>query len=57
MLGGLGRERFDPGNDRDARAQFRRQDLQAFVGSGLLLVGMLTNVAFGMFPNVLHYES
>ena len=31
----------------------RRQDLQAFLASGLHLVGMLTSVAFGMFPNVL----
>jgi cytochrome d ubiquinol oxidase subunit II len=32
---------------------FRRQDLQAFLASGLYLVGMLTSVAFGVFPNVL----
>jgi cytochrome bd ubiquinol oxidase subunit II len=31
----------------------RRQDMQAFLASGLSLVGMLTSVAFGMFPNVL----
>jgi cytochrome d ubiquinol oxidase subunit II len=31
----------------------RRQDLQAFLASGLHLVGMLTSVAFGVFPNVL----
>jgi cytochrome d ubiquinol oxidase subunit II len=31
----------------------RRQDLQAFLASGLALVGMLTSAAFGMFPNVL----
>jgi cytochrome d ubiquinol oxidase subunit II len=31
----------------------RRQDLKAFVASGLFLVGMLTSVAFGVFPNVL----
>jgi cytochrome d ubiquinol oxidase subunit II len=31
----------------------RRQDLRAFLASGLYLVGMLTSVAFGMFPNVL----
>jgi len=31
----------------------RRQDLPAFLASGLHLVGMLTSVAFGMFPNVL----
>ena len=31
----------------------RRRDLQAFLASGLHLVGMLTSVAFGIFPNVL----
>jgi cytochrome bd ubiquinol oxidase subunit II len=31
----------------------RRQDLRAFLASGLYLVGMLTSVAFGVFPNVL----
>jgi cytochrome d ubiquinol oxidase subunit II len=31
----------------------RRRDLQAFLASSLLLVGMLTSVAFGVFPNVL----
>jgi cytochrome d ubiquinol oxidase subunit II len=31
----------------------RRRDLQAFVASGLHLLGMLTSVAFGIFPNVL----
>jgi cytochrome d ubiquinol oxidase subunit II len=31
----------------------RRQDLQAFLASGAYLVGMLTSVAFGVFPNVL----
>jgi cytochrome d ubiquinol oxidase subunit II len=31
----------------------RRQDLQAFLASGLHLVGMLTSVAFGVFPNLL----
>jgi cytochrome bd ubiquinol oxidase subunit II len=31
----------------------RRQDLKAFVASGLYLAGMLTSVAFGVFPNVL----
>jgi cytochrome bd ubiquinol oxidase subunit II len=31
----------------------RRLDLQAFLASGLHLIGMLTSVAFGIFPNVL----
>ena len=31
----------------------RRLDLLAFLASGLRLVGMLTSVAFGMFPNLL----
>jgi cytochrome bd ubiquinol oxidase subunit II len=31
----------------------RRQDLQAFRSSGVYLAGMLSSVAFGMFPNVL----
>jgi cytochrome d ubiquinol oxidase subunit II len=31
----------------------RRQDLLAFVASGLHLAGMLASVAFGVFPNVL----
>jgi cytochrome d ubiquinol oxidase subunit II len=31
----------------------RRQDLWAFLASGLHLIGMLTSVAFGVFPNVL----
>lgn len=31
----------------------RRQDLQAFLSSGLYLAGMLSSVAFGVFPNVL----
>ena len=31
----------------------RRKDLQAFLASGLYLVGMLTSLAFGVFPNVL----
>jgi cytochrome d ubiquinol oxidase subunit II len=31
----------------------RGQDLQAFLASGLYLVGMLVSVAFGVFPNVL----
>jgi cytochrome d ubiquinol oxidase subunit II len=31
----------------------RRQDLRAFLASGLHLIGMLTSVAFGVFPNVL----
>jgi cytochrome d ubiquinol oxidase subunit II len=31
----------------------RRQDLEAFLASGSHLVGMLTSVAFGIFPNVL----
>lgn len=31
----------------------RGKDLQAFLASGLCLVGMLTSVAFGVFPNVL----
>jgi cytochrome d ubiquinol oxidase subunit II len=31
----------------------RRRDLQAFLASGLFLVGMLSSVAFGVFPNVL----
>jgi cytochrome d ubiquinol oxidase subunit II len=31
----------------------RRQDVQAFLASGLYLVGMLTSAAFGVFPNVL----
>jgi cytochrome d ubiquinol oxidase subunit II len=31
----------------------RRQDLRAFLASGLALVGMLASVAFGVFPNVL----
>jgi cytochrome d ubiquinol oxidase subunit II len=31
----------------------RRRNLQAFLASGLHLVGMLTSVAFGVFPNVL----
>jgi cytochrome d ubiquinol oxidase subunit II len=31
----------------------RRQDLKAFLASGLYLAGMLTSVAFGVFPNVL----
>jgi cytochrome d ubiquinol oxidase subunit II len=35
----------------------RRQDLQAFLASGLRLVGMLTSVAFGIFPNVLPSNS
>jgi cytochrome d ubiquinol oxidase subunit II len=30
-----------------------RRDLQAFLGSGLYLAGMLSSVAFGVFPNVL----
>jgi cytochrome bd ubiquinol oxidase subunit II len=32
---------------------FRRKDLQAFLASGLYLLGMLTSAAFGVFPNVL----
>jgi cytochrome d ubiquinol oxidase subunit II len=31
----------------------RQKDLQAFLASGLYLVGMLTSAAFGVFPNVL----
>jgi cytochrome d ubiquinol oxidase subunit II len=31
----------------------RRRDLQAFLASGLYLTGMLSSVAFGVFPNVL----
>jgi cytochrome d ubiquinol oxidase subunit II len=31
----------------------RGKDLQAFLASGLSLVGMLASVAFGVFPNVL----
>jgi cytochrome d ubiquinol oxidase subunit II len=31
----------------------RRKDLQAFLASGLYLVGLLTSAAFGVFPNVL----
>ena len=31
----------------------RRQDLRAFLASGLYLFGMLTSAAFGVFPNVL----
>ena len=31
----------------------RRKDLQAFLASGLYLVGMMTSAAFGIFPNVL----
>jgi cytochrome bd ubiquinol oxidase subunit II len=31
----------------------RRRDLQAFLASGLYLVGMLSSVAFGVFPNLL----
>lgn len=31
----------------------QRRDLQAFLASGLSLVGMLTSAAFGVFPNVL----
>jgi cytochrome bd ubiquinol oxidase subunit II len=31
----------------------RGKDLQAFLASGLYLIGMLTSVAFGVFPNVL----
>jgi cytochrome d ubiquinol oxidase subunit II len=31
----------------------RRKDLEAFLASGLYLVGMLTSAAFGVFPNVL----
>ncbi len=31
----------------------RSRDLQAFLASGLYLVGMLSSVAFGVFPNVL----
>ncbi len=31
----------------------RQQDLQAFLASGLHIVGMLSSVAFGVFPNVL----
>ena len=31
----------------------RRQDLEAFLASGLHLAGMLTSAAFGVFPNVL----
>jgi cytochrome bd-type quinol oxidase subunit 2 len=35
------------------RAQFQRLELQAFLASGLSLLGMLTSAAFGVFPNVL----
>ena len=31
----------------------RRKDVQAFLASGLYLVGMLTSAAFGVFPNML----
>jgi cytochrome d ubiquinol oxidase subunit II len=31
----------------------RQRDLQAFLSSGLYLAGMLSSVAFGVFPNVL----
>jgi cytochrome d ubiquinol oxidase subunit II len=31
----------------------QRRELQAFLASGLSLVGMLTSAAFGVFPNVL----
>jgi len=31
----------------------RRRDVEAFLTSGLYLIGMLTSVAFGVFPNVL----
>jgi cytochrome d ubiquinol oxidase subunit II len=35
----------------------RRQDLRAFLASGLSLIGMLTSAAFGVFPNVLPSNS
>ena len=31
----------------------RRRDFQAFLASGMYLAGMLSSVAFGVFPNVL----
>jgi len=35
----------------------RRKDLEAFLASGLYLVGMLISAAFGIFPNVLPSNS